>query len=138
LLFDEPLLTGCYTATFLIGAALPGWRSIAGAASAGAVLLALVWSTVGGGLGWLEMALLTTALLGLASGIAARVLSLAIAPYRTRPLRALLIAATCYVAAPMLMAGPSKSWQWLSRLSLHTSMPSAVRWPKSDSGSGGS
>jgi hypothetical protein len=118
LLFDEPLLTGCYTATFLIGAALPGWRSIAGAAAAGAVLLGLIWSRAGGGLGWLELALLTIALLGLASGIAARALSLAIAPYRTRPLRAFVIVAACYVVAPMLVAGPAKSWQWLSRLSL--------------------
>lgn len=117
LLFTSGLLTVVYTVPFLIGAILPGWRSIVGALAALA-LLTLAWSTVSGQAGWLEAAFATIGPIGLMTGIVARTLSLWIAPYGSRPLLAFFIATISYFAAPMLWAGPTKSWQWISR-SLH-------------------
>jgi hypothetical protein len=112
-------LAGLYTVTFLLGIALPGWRSLAAAAVAGlAIFLFVSVSNDGRVASLFGLAFVLMALFGLGCGIVTRALTLWVAPLGRRPFAFLALAAVGYVVGPMLLAGPAASQRWLTRPSL--------------------
>jgi len=118
-LLDDGVTAGLYTVGFLVGMALPGWRSLAGAVGAALGIGFFLSLSATGGVGAaLGIAIVATGLFGLSCGIAMRAVTLVIAPLGRRPFSFLALAIVGYFVGPLVQAGPQASLRWLTRPSL--------------------
>lgn len=127
-LFDESILTPWYTLPFLVGLAMPGWRSIIAMGLVGLGIAVFAGMTAGGGVGAaFGMALILIAVGGLWCGLLTRALTLWIAPLRRHPLRFIAIAALGYILPPVVLSGPAETIAWLRRPSRQACMAATYR-----------
>jgi hypothetical protein len=115
-LLDDSDIATAYTLPFLVGLALPGWRSLIMTGFAALAFAALVNATAGGSLAaFLTLFFVLIAVGGLCCGLLTRAATLWIAPLSQHPFRFMAVAVVGYTLPPIAYSGPAETMAWLRR-----------------------
>ena len=127
-LLDDSHLTALFTAPFLVGLVLPGWRSLGVTGCAAIAIAVFAMATVGGHVASvLGFAFIITAIIGLCCGLLTRALTLWIAPFSEHPYRFAAVAVIGYFASLVVLSGPTATLAWVQRPSHGTCASSTYR-----------
>ena len=127
-LLDDSHLAALYTLPFLVGLALPGWRSIIVAGCAAIAFAIYANATAGGGIASvLGLIFVLTAVGGFCCGLLTRAATLWIAPVSRHPFRFMAVAAVGYILPPILYSGPTATIAWIKRPSQQTCAAATYR-----------
>jgi hypothetical protein len=115
-LLDHSYIATLYTLPFLVGLALPGWRSLVIAGFAAVAFAALAGAMADGSLGsFFGLLFVLTAVGGLCCGLLTRAATLWIAPLSRHPYRFMAVAVVGYILPPVALSGPAETMAWLKR-----------------------
>ena len=115
-LLDDSDIATTYTLPFLVGLALPGWRSRIITGIAAFAFAAYMNATMDGRLASVFALLFTlTAVGGLWCGLLTRAATLWVAPLSRHPYRFVAVATLGYILAPIAYSGPAATMAWLKR-----------------------
>src|SRR6266850_8110583 len=115
-LLDDSDIATAYTLPFLVGLALPGWRSLIMTGFAALAFAALVNATAGGSLAaFLTLFFVLIAVGGLCCGLLTRAATLWIAPLSQHPFRFMAVAVVGYILPQIAYSGPAETMAWLRR-----------------------
>jgi hypothetical protein len=115
-LLDDSHIATLYTLPFLVGLALPGWRSIIIAGFAAVAVATKPKATAGSGLASaLGLLFVLTAVAGLCCGLLTRAATLWMAPLSRHPYRFMAVAVIGYILPPVAHSGPAATMAWLKR-----------------------
>lgn len=127
-LLDDSNVAALYTIPFLVGLALPGWRSLVIAGSAALAVAACASATADGSLASaLGLLFVLTAIGGLCCGLLTRAATLWIAPLSRHPYRFMAVAVVGYILPPVAYSGPAETMAWLKRPSEQVCAAAAYR-----------
>jgi hypothetical protein len=115
-LLDDSKLATLYTLPFLVGLALPGWRSLVITGFAAVAVTAYASATAGGKIASvLGLIFVLIAIGGLCCGLLTRAATLWIAPLSRHPFRFIAVAVVGYILPPVVYSGPAETMAWLNR-----------------------
>lgn len=115
-LLDDSYIATLYSLPFLVGLALPGWRSLVFTGSAALAFAVYANATADGTIASaLGLSFILIAIGGLCCGILARAVTLWIAPLIQHPYRFVAIAVVGYILPPIAYSGPVETMAWLKR-----------------------
>jgi hypothetical protein len=127
-LLDDSDVATLYTLPFLVGLALPGWRSLGIAGSAALAIAAGASATADGSLASaLGLFFVLTAIGGLCCGLLTRAATFWMAPLRRHPYRFMAVAVVGYILPPVAYSGPAETMAWLKRPSQQVCAAAAYR-----------
>ena len=127
-LLDDSNIATLYTLPFLVGLALPGWRSLIITGFAALAFAAYANATAGGGIAsTLGLILVLTAIGGLCCGLLTRAATLWIAPLSRHPYRFMAVAVVGYVLPAIAYSGPAETMAWFKRPSQRVCAAAAYR-----------
>lgn len=115
-LLDDSDIATTYTIPFLVGLALPGWRSRMITGIAALASAAYMNATIDGRLASVfALLFVLTAVGGLWCGLLTRVTTLWIAPLNRHPYRFIFVALLGFILPPIAYSGPAATMAWLKR-----------------------
>lgn len=115
-LLDDSHIATLYTLPFLVGIAMPGWRSLLTTGSAALAFATFANATANGKIASvLGLIFILTATGGLCCGLITRAATLWIAPLTRHPYRFAAIAMLGYILPPIAYSGPAETMAWLRR-----------------------
>ena len=127
-LLDDSDIATLYTLPFLVGLALPGWRSLVITGSVALAFAAFANATAGGSLAsFLTLFFILTGVGGLCCGLLTRAATLWIAPLSRHPYRFMAVAVVGYILPPIAYSGPAETMAWLKRPSQRVCAAAAYR-----------
>ncbi|HTO67838.1 MAG TPA: hypothetical protein VMM15_42005 [Bradyrhizobium sp.] len=127
-LLDDSHIATLYTLPFLVGLALPGFRSLISTGFAALALATYANATADGKLGSvIGLLFVLTAIGGLCCGLLTRAVTLWIAPLSRHPYRFMAVAVVGYILPPVAYSGPAATMAWLKRPSQRVCAAAAYR-----------
>lgn len=114
-LLDDSNIATLYTLPFLVGLALPGWRSLVVTGITALAAAAFASATAGGGIASaIGLFFVLTAIGGLCCGLVTRAATLSMSLGR-HPYRFMAVAVLGYILPPVAYSGPAETMAWLKR-----------------------
>jgi hypothetical protein len=127
-LLDDGDIATLYTLPFLVGLALPGWRSLVITGFVAVTVAAFASATASGGVASaLGLFFVLTAIGGLCSGLLTRAATLWMAPLSRHPYRFIAVAVVGYILPPIVYSRPAETMAWLKRPSQQVCAAAAYR-----------
>lgn len=127
-LLDDDAIATMYTLSFVVGLAVPGWRSLIATGCIALAVAALANATAHGGIAaTLTLIGLLTAVGALCCGLLTRAVTLWVAPLRKHPYRFIIIAVIGYIVPTVAYSGPKATMAWLRRPSLEACSEATYR-----------
>lgn len=127
-LLDDSNVATLYTLAFLVGLALPGWRSLLITGFIALIVAAYANARADGSAGSIiGLLFILTGIGGLCCGLLTRAATLWIAPLSRHPYRFIVVAVVGYILPPIAYSGPAETMAWLKRPSDRACAAAAYR-----------